>query len=100
MHRRHLLSLIAAPLALVAAAARAQAANTAEAVGEVTRVDRAAARVGLRHGEIAALDLPPMTMHYRVRDPAMLDGLNAGDRVRFTVERAGSGWVVTRLLRL
>jgi len=102
MNRRHLLSLIALPLALAlgAALARAQPVHAAEAVGEVTRVDRAATRVGIRHGEIPSLDLPAMTMNYRVRDAALLDGLNAGDRVRFTVERTGSAWMVTRLQRL
>lgn len=101
MQRRRLLSLLAAPVALTAwTRLRAQPAGVAESTGEVTRVDRAGARVGIRHAEIPALDLPPMTMNYRVRDAAMLDGLNPGDRVRFTVERGPGGLVLTRLARL
>jgi Cu/Ag efflux protein CusF len=101
MQRRRLLSLLAAPLALtVALRAPAQPPGAAESTGEVTRVDRAGARVGIRHGEIPALDLPPMTMNYRVRDAAMLEGVSPGDRVRFTVERGPGGLVVTRLTRL
>lgn len=103
MRRRPLLSLLPllpAVFALsVLVAAPAAQAQSAEASGEVVRVDRAGARVGIRHGEIATLDIPAMTMNYRVRDAAALEGLNPGDRVRFTVERTPGGLTVTRLAR-
>jgi Cu(I)/Ag(I) efflux system protein CusF len=66
----------------------------------VTRVDKAQGRVTLRHGEIRHLDMPPMTMVYRVADGKLLDGLAVGDRVRFAADtdrrtlhrdRAGQG---------
>ncbi|MBL8842760.1 MAG: copper-binding protein, partial [Planctomycetes bacterium] len=42
--------------------------------GEVTKIDKAAGRIEIRHGEIKALDMPPMRMVFRVREPRMLEG--------------------------
>jgi Cu(I)/Ag(I) efflux system protein CusF len=67
--------------------------------GEVTRVDKAQGRVTLRHGEIRHLDMPPMTMVYRVADGKLLDGLAVGDRVRFSAERIGGHYTVTALAK-
>lgn len=84
-----------------ASGAAAQArANATMAQGEVTRVDRAQGRLTLRHGPIANLDMPPMTMVFRVQDPAWLDGLKPGDRIRFEVERIDGAYTVTRLERI
>jgi Cu/Ag efflux protein CusF len=80
--------------ALLASAALAQ---TPTVSGEVTKVDPAAGRVTIKHGEVKKLDMPPMTMTYRVRDPKLLDGLAAGDRVRFAPERVDGQYVVTAL---
>jgi len=63
--------------------------------GEVRKVDKPAAKVTIRHGEIRNLDMPPMTMVFQVRDPALLDKLKAGDKVRFQAEKDGSAYVVT-----
>ena len=63
--------------------------------GEVRKVDKEAKKLTIRHGEIKSLDMPPMTMVFQVRDPAWLDRLKAGDKVRFAVEKADTGFVVT-----
>ncbi len=67
------------------------------ASGEVTKLDRANARVTLKHGEIKHLDMPPMTMVYRVRPPQLLDGVAVGDRVRFAAERIDGNYTITAL---
>lgn len=67
--------------------------------GEVARVDKQGARLTLRHGEIRHLDLPTMTMAFRVRDPRWLDTLAAGDRVRFVAERVGGHYTITALAK-
>jgi Cu/Ag efflux protein CusF len=54
--------------------------------GEVRKVDLSAKKITIKHGEIKNLDMPPMTMVFQVKDPAMLDKLKAGDKVQFTVE--------------
>ena len=79
---------------LMASAAHAQAS---EALGEVRKVDAAAAKVTLKHGEIKSLDMPPMTMTYRVKDKTLLNGVNAGDKVWFTAEKIDGQYVVTTL---
>jgi len=60
-------------------------ARQASGAGEVRRVDKAGARLTIRHGELKEIDMPPMTMVFQVRDGALLDTVKVGDRIRFTV---------------
>lgn len=76
--------------------ADAEAAQ-ALADGEVRRIDREAKKVTLRHGPIASLDMPAMTMVFQVKDAAMLDSLKVGDKVSFSAEKIAGAYVVTRL---
>ncbi len=76
--------------------ARAQAALVA---GEVVKVDRAAGRVTLKHGEIKSLDMPPMTLTWRVAQPRWLEDLAVGDRVRFVPARVDGQYTITSLIR-
>lgn len=80
--------------ALVGAMAWAQAAA---ATGEVTKLDKAAGRVTLKHGEIKNLDMPPMTMVFRVRDAKLLEPLAVGDRVRFEAEKIDGQYTLTSI---
>jgi Cu(I)/Ag(I) efflux system protein CusF len=64
---------------------------------EVRKVDKAAGKITLRHGEIRNLDMPPMTMVFQVRDAALLDKVRAGDQVRFTAEQIQGAYVVLTL---
>jgi Cu/Ag efflux protein CusF len=73
-------------------------AQAALAEAQVRKVDAVAGRITLKHGEIRNLDMPPMTMVFRVQDKALLAGVKAGDSVRFAaVQGAGGQLVVTRL---
>jgi len=90
-------SLVALLIAL--AAALPVRSQTPDAEAEVTKVDKAAGRVTLRHGAIARLDMPAMTMAYRVADPKLLDGLAVGDRVRFAADRVGGSYTVIALVK-
>ena len=89
---KHLVSLVAA--GLLATTAWAQPAMT---TGEVTKLDKASGRVTLKHGEIKNLDMPPMTMNFRVADPKLLDDVVVGDRVRFVAERVNGQFTITAL---
>ena len=65
------------------------------ATGEVRRIDKAARKVALRHGEILNLDMPPMSMVFQVKNPEQLDALQVGQKVRFqAVQENGAYWVV------
>ncbi len=65
--------------------------------GEIRKVDKDAKKVTIKHGEIKNLDMPPMTMVFQVRDAAMLDTIQAGDKVKFKVEKRLGSYVVTDL---
>ena len=77
----------------------APAANTAEEWVEavIRRVDPDQSRLTLRHGEIKSLDMPPMTMVFHVRDARLLNGLAAGDSVRFRTVQDDGRYIVTAI---
>ena len=73
----------------------AQAAALAD--GEIRKVDKEAKKLTIKHGPIPSIDMPPMTMVFQVKDPAMLDQVKAGDKVKFQAEKAGGQYVVTKI---
>jgi Cu(I)/Ag(I) efflux system periplasmic protein CusF len=87
-------TLVFVSTALLALAAWAQAALVD---GEVTKVDKAAGKVTLKHGEIKNLDMPPMTMSFRVSDAKWLDDLAAGQKVKFAAEKVNGQYTVVQI---
>ena len=85
----------AAPAAPASPATAADALPWAEA--EVRRVDAGAGAVTLRHGDIRNLDMPPMTMVFQTQQPGVLEGIKAGDKVRFTADRINGTYTVLRI---
>jgi Cu/Ag efflux protein CusF len=65
--------------------------------GEVRRIDKAQAKLTLRHGPIANLDMPRMTMVFQVADPRMLETLKEGDKVRFVADKVNGVYTVTAI---
>ena len=63
--------------------------------GEVRKIDRENKKITLKHGEIKNLDMPGMTMVFQVKDPAMLDTVKQGDKIKFKAEKANGALVVT-----
>ena len=72
-----------------------QAASNNTTEGEIRKVDMENKKITIKHGEIKNLDMPGMTMVFQVKDPAMLDKIKAGDKIRFSAEKASGGLVVT-----
>ncbi len=62
---------------------------------EVRKVDKAVAKLTLKHGEIKNLNMPPMTMVFSVKDKAVLDRFKAGDKVRFKAIDNNGKYTVT-----
>ena len=95
--------LLAAALAVPAFAQQQSAGDhvahheAAPADGEVRKVDRDARRITIKHGPIKNLDMPAMTMVFQVKDPAMLDKLRVGDKVKFQEQNLGGALTVTRI---
>jgi Cu(I)/Ag(I) efflux system protein CusF len=63
--------------------------------GEVRRVDKGAGKVTIKHGPLQNLDMPAMTMVFRVKDPAMLDQLKEGDKIKFAAVKIDGALTVT-----
>ncbi len=97
MNRRRLPLTLAALLLAATGLAQAQTQTPPMTDGEVRKVDRDAGKLTLHHGPIANLEMPGMTMVFRVADPKMLDGLKPGDKLRFTAERIDGAITVTRI---
>jgi Cu/Ag efflux protein CusF len=72
-------------------------AGAAPTEGEVRKIDKDAGKVTLKHGEIKSLDMPPMTMVFAVKDRAMLDKLQVGDKVRFKAANEAGRYTVTEI---
>ena len=65
--------------------------------GEIRKVDKGSKKITIKHGDIKNLDMPGMTMVFRVQDDTMLDQVKAGDKVEFVVERMNGAMVITKL---
>ncbi|MFM4941899.1 copper-binding protein [Aeromonas bivalvium] len=77
----------------------AEAGDMTMTRGIITRLDEANGKVGIRHEAIANLKMPPMTMVFRVADPALLKDLKLGDAVRFHAENPAGKLTVTAIQR-
>lgn len=87
---------IAFPYLRAAALARSEARY--EARGVVVSVDPGREKILLAHEEIRGL-MPAMTMEFPVRSAELLDGLRAGDGVRFTLKPEGADFVIETIAR-
>lgn len=65
--------------------------------GEVRKVDREQGKLTLKHGPIANLDMPGMTMVFKVADAKMLDKLAPGDKVKFAASNKDGALTVTAI---
>lgn len=87
--------IFGASLIVSATAALAQSATTD---GEVKKIDAAAGKISIRHGAMKKFDMEdPMTMVYRVKDPAMLKAVKVGDKVKFDADRENGAFTVTKI---
>jgi len=86
---------MAASLMAFSTAALAQSAT---ASGKVKKVDAAAGKITIQHGPIKALEMEDsMTMVYRVKDPALLNSVKVGDKVKFELNHDANGYTVTKI---
>ena len=65
--------------------------------GEVRKIDRGQGKLTLRHGPLVNLDMPAMTMVFKVADPQMLATLKDGDKVRFVADKVNGEPTVTAI---
>lgn len=77
--------IMAAPAFAHQGETHAAVPQTAEGEGVVTAVNAAGSTVTVRHGPIAALRWPAMTMTFPVQSANMLTGVAVGTRVHFVL---------------
>lgn len=63
--------------------------------GRIESINTSEGKVKLKHGPIPKFDMPGMTMVFRVQDPKLLTQIKVGDEVGVTLEKSGSGFVIT-----
>ncbi|MCO6386674.1 copper-binding protein [Aliihoeflea sp. 40Bstr573] len=85
--------VIAAAVAAVAWSVPAVAQEYTK--GTVKEVKADEEKVTVVHEELKNLDMPAMTMVFNVADPAILDGLSAGDAIEFVADRVRGKLTIT-----
>ncbi|WP_175774429.1 copper-binding protein [Burkholderia anthina] len=66
---------------------------------EVKRIDAAHGRVTLKHGALRNVGMAPMTMTFKAGDPAMIESLHVGDKVKVRVERVNGTLTIVKLVK-
>jgi Cu/Ag efflux protein CusF len=92
--------MLSISLAIIPGFVTATSHNAASQLGdgEVRKVDKDAQKLTIKHGPLPSIDMPtPMTMVYRVKDPAMLNQVKAGDKIRFAAEKINGQFTVIRI---
>ena len=51
--------------------------------GRVLEIDKRQQEIMIQHGPLPELSMDPMSMIFKVADPALLDRVREGDRVKF-----------------
>jgi Cu(I)/Ag(I) efflux system periplasmic protein CusF len=65
--------------------------------GIVISINKELQKITLKHGEIANIEMPPMTMVFNVSDPQMLDMLEIDDHVMFHVESINGAFMIKKM---
>lgn len=65
--------------------------------GVVTKIDVKAKKLTIQHEELKDLDMPAMTMVFRVGDDSILAALTEGAQIEFIAERINGSLTVTRI---
>lgn len=92
-----LVMIISATAFSGAALAQTAMANDEMAQGVVRKVDKDTKKITIKHGQIKNLGMPPMTMVFQVRDPALLEQVKAGDKIQFKALDDKGALVVTEI---
>lgn len=65
--------------------------------GEIKKIDKDAGKITLKHGPLANLDMPAMTMVFKVQSPELLNAVKVGDSVKFRAENIKGALTVTKI---
>lgn len=65
--------------------------------GAIKKVDPAAGKLTIKHGPLDNLGMGAMTMVFKVKDPAMLTQVKAGDKIDFVADEVNGALTVVTL---
>jgi Cu(I)/Ag(I) efflux system protein CusF len=66
--------------------------------GQVIKVDPSAGNITIKHGPIKKLDMDQgMTMVFHAQDPTLLNGVKAGEKIKFDVDSVNGQITVTKI---
>ena len=83
--------------AMSSTAAPASPASADLADGEVRKVDTENKKLTIKHGPLKNLDMPGMTMVFQVKEDAMLEKVQPGDKVRFQADKVDGKFTVMKI---
>jgi Cu(I)/Ag(I) efflux system protein CusF len=89
--------LLAAPLSHADDPKAASAAQGRMTEGEVRKIDKEQGKLTVKHGEIRNLEMPAMTMVFRVKDKALLDKVKEGDKIKFSADKIDGNFTITAI---
>jgi Cu(I)/Ag(I) efflux system protein CusF len=100
--------LISMPLALplhalaqaspaTAAQAKASAPSTAWSEGVVKTIHKQEGQITIAHGPLVNLGMGKMTMTFRLKTPALIEGIKEGSKIRFVAENVNGELTVVAL---
>jgi len=89
-------SLLALTLPVLAQTTNSASAN-AMTMGSVVKINTEQQKVTVKHEAITNLDMPGMTMVFRVKDAAMLTAVKPGNDIQFRAEKVDGAITITHL---
>jgi Cu(I)/Ag(I) efflux system protein CusF len=72
-------------------------ASTQLVEGQVKKIDKAGGKVTVTHGPLTNLDMPAMTMVFRVKEAAWLNRLQPEQKIRFVADSINGVLTIVRL---
>ncbi|MBN8954471.1 MULTISPECIES: copper-binding protein [unclassified Rhizobium] len=92
---KNLAGIALATALAIGAAASAHAQEFTK--GVINKIDAKTNKVTIKHEELKNLDMPAMTMVFRVEDPAIRAKLKEGSAIEFIAERVNGKLTVTQI---
>lgn len=71
-----------------------------EVLGEIKKVDLEQKKLTIKHQDIPNLNMPGMTMVFKVKESVVITNLKAGDKISFTVDTINGSMTVLTLKKL
>ena len=69
--------------------------------GQVTKVDQSAGKITIKHGPLKQFGMEEgMTMVFRAEDPALLNSVKPGDKIRFMPDQVNGQFTVTKIEKI